>query len=341
MTRRSARWCAAIALSLVTSAHPVLADPATDAARDAAGAVLEQFGSEEAIRQHATLPLTADGTDLATIDGSTSEAAAIGTPASTAFLSLSIAAAATGDLVPVTVRQDLNFDGSPDFTYTPPFAVSGICANGVIACDAGTWNHCQAYGWSVDGSGRAGLQATAMNTLAGCSCVNQSCGMGGNNLQAMLTDLGGAVVGALEAQQSGYAISRVELTDSTISYYGQDNSGSAAGFVDQSTYYSQPGAMSTDATAAITAQAGDPASPYSLVTGSFAARGASSICRAAPSPAMFPSTRCASKTSSCPWAAPARSSTAAPTASAWSWAVKATTTGPATAPSSRRTTRSM
>ena len=276
MIKPSARWCVLIGLSLLLPATLVwAADDPTTAAKAAASAVLQQFGSADGIRQNASLPLTDANSQLSTIDGSKTAAVQISNPSSSAFLSVSIIALATGDLKPVQVSQDLNFDGVMDHSYQPPFAISSICANGVISCDAGTWNHCQAYQWQADNSGRATLHNSTMDTLAGCYCVNQSCEGGEGSFQGMLKDLGGAVAGVVQGKKSGAIISRVELTDAMISYYGQNNSGSPTGTVAQSAYHDQPATISTDAATEVTAQAADPDSYYSMVTGSFADKGSS------------------------------------------------------------------
>ena len=75
MIKPSARWCAVIALSVLSQARYVLAADPASAARDAAGAALKQFGSSEAIRRNASLPLTSGEARLSTIDGS--DAAAV------------------------------------------------------------------------------------------------------------------------------------------------------------------------------------------------------------------------------------------------------------------------
>jgi hypothetical protein len=270
MIKPSVRWCACIAISLLP-AYALAADPTT-AAQDAAGAVLQQFGSVDGIRENASLPLTSDSAQLSTIDGTDSAAVQISNPSSNAFLSVSIQKAATGDLMPVRVTQDLNFDGVFDYAYQVPSPASGICANGIISCDAGTWDNCQGYTWSADATARATLQSVPMNQMAGCYCVNQSCG-GNNNSEAMLKDLGGAVAGVVQQQKGGYAISRVELNASTISYYGQDSSGSPTGTVAQTAYFSDPGSISGDAYTEVANQAGNPDSYYTMMTTSFSGKG--------------------------------------------------------------------
>jgi hypothetical protein len=258
---------------VLSQARYVLAADPASAARDAAGAALKQFGSSEAIRRNASLPLTSGEARLSTIDGSDAAAVQISRPSSSAFLTVSSQRAASGDLTPVRVRQDLDFDGNFDYGYQPPLPISGICANGVISCDAGTWDHCRTYSWTSDSAGRASLTTSPLNTLAGCYCVNLSCGSPGNP-RDMLKDLGGGAVAVVQERKSGYAVSRVELTDSAISYYGQDNSGSPTGAMPQSAYFNQPSAMAGDVNAEVANQAANPDSYYSMVSTSMTERGA-------------------------------------------------------------------
>jgi len=269
MTRPFAKWCVCIALSCLPS--QVLAAGPNAAAQESAAAVLQQFGSADGIRQHATLPLTSEDAQLSTIGGSQSAAARISNPASNAFLTLSIQPSATGDLQPVAVSQDLDFNGIVDYTYRVPFPVSGICANGIIACDAGTWNNCRAFGWQADAAARASLQEVALDQLGGCYCVNQSCG--GSNTSAMLKDLGGGVAAVIQQRKGGYTISRVERDAATIRYYGQNNSGAPSGDVPQTDYYDDPGSLSAEASAAVAGQADDPDSYYTMLTASSSGKG--------------------------------------------------------------------
>jgi len=269
MTKPFAKWCVCIALSCLPS--QVLAADPNAAAQDAAAPVMQQFGSTDGIRQHASLPLTSEDTQLSSIDGSQSASARISNPASSAFLTVFIQPSATGDLQPVTFSQDLDFNGTVDYTYRVPFSVSGICANGVIACDAGTWNNCRAYGWQADAAARASLQEVALDNLGGCYCVNQSCG--GSNSASILKDLGGGVAAIIQQRKSGYTISRVEQDEATIRYYGQNNSGSANGNVQQTAYYDDPGSLSGETSATVASQADDPDSYYTMLTASFAVKG--------------------------------------------------------------------
>lgn len=131
MIKPLGRWCAVIALNFAP-VYALAADPTT-AAQDSANAVMQQFGSGDGIRQNASLPLTSDNSQLFTIDRTDSSSVQISNPSSNAFLTISIQQSATGDLRPIRVSQDLNFDGVFDYTYQVPFHASGICANGIIS----------------------------------------------------------------------------------------------------------------------------------------------------------------------------------------------------------------
>ena len=296
MIKPFGRWCAVIVLSALkiifllplyknnyvkeliqicwvnlVPVSALAADPTT-AAQDSANAVMQQFGTSDGIRQNASLPLTSDNSQLFSIDQTDSASVQISNPSSNVFLKVSIQQSATGDIMPMKVSQDLNFDGAFDYTYQVPFQTSGICANGIISCDSGTWDNCDAYEWGLDNSTRATLQNVPMSQLAGCYCVNQSCGIS-SNTQVMLKDIGGAVVSEVQAQKGGYVISRVELNSNSISYYGQDSSGSPTGNVPQADYYNNQAAMTTDMSNEVINQAADSESYYSMMTTSFSGRG--------------------------------------------------------------------
>ena len=176
-------------------------------------------------------------------------------PSSNAFFELLIGVGTTGDITSTTVTQDLNMDGTVDSAYTLPVTVSGICANGVIACVPGTWNNCQSLAWSADSTGALALSSTTLSNLGGCYCINNHCGnnLVITNLSKVLGDMGGGAASAMAAANPLYAISNVTVDGSSIRYYGQDTSrcgqpGNAA----LSGYFNSPGSISGDASAAAT-----------------------------------------------------------------------------------------
>jgi hypothetical protein len=185
----------------------------------------------------------------------------------------------TGDLSTVIVGEDLDFDGTTDYSYQVPFPVSGVCGNGVISCAPGTWTDCRRFTWQADAEGRASLQEDFHNKTGGCYCINSDCGSNlvWTNAKVVLQDLGGGVVGAIQQANAGFTISDVRVENTTISYYGQDTSRttdadgipSAASPVPpaQTAYFSTPLEIQSATQSAVTAQGGDAESLYSLVSG--------------------------------------------------------------------------
>ncbi len=194
---------------------------------DTAGsAALQKLGSKSGIKSRISIPMTSGGiSPMSTLDNSQSFSASISAPSSDKYLELLIHPTTTGDLSPVYVYQDTDFDGSFDYSYSIPFPVSGVCANGVIGCDPGTWNNCHYYKWVADSEGRVSLQETEISDLGGCYCSNASCGSGTSTTafaSIILKDLGGGAVGAAMSAKNSVSITGVQVNTMDIIYYGQD-----------------------------------------------------------------------------------------------------------------------
>lgn len=277
-----------IALVLVCfGALPVGAQTATfdpnKTANKISNKVASKYGSSDGIRQNAVNPMTAGGLPMTNINGTTSfNAPLVICPASKKFLDVSIVPGNKGDIAGVYVQQDTDFDSLFDYTYYVPVAVSGVCGNGVISCDAGTWNNCRHFKWVAGPDGRAGLQEVAMQDLGGCFCVNNSCGNGLvlNQLNYVLSTLGGGVVGAVQAVNPQWAVSNASTVDMTISYYGQNSDQCAAphapwasGPPEPQQYYgSSTGVLDSAGQSEAGAQASRPDSAYAILMNSMAAQ---------------------------------------------------------------------
>lgn len=295
MKRQSKRWCkniaaegaALAAILLLLCAGPALSqiDP-KQAAQESANQALSKFGSAEGIRENASNPLTSEGTPMTTIGNETSFNARMSCPSSSNFLTVSISPTLTGDLFPVSIGQDTDFDGENDATYQPPFPVSGICGNGVISCDPGEWTNCSFYKWDAAPSGRADLLSVPMEQLGGCYCINNSCGAPlSSNLSVALKDLGGGVAGAIQSINPKHAVTDVRIEGSSINYYGQSSSAcstvpTGGGSTTPEEYYANPGNLSIDTQAEVMTQSADPDSYYGIITGSLAAQRTASDVRA-------------------------------------------------------------
>lgn len=245
------------------------------ASGDSAGRLaLDRLGTLQGLQEF-TNPLLGN-TLMTTLDGSQNFTSRLSCPASTEFLNLLAVPSATGDLFQVIIGQDTDLDGTGDASYQVPFGVSGICGNGIISCDPGTWNNCRYYRWTAGSDGRAGLQNATPTALGGCFCINASCGnnLAFSNLGSVLTTLGGGVVGALQKSNPNYAISDVRIDGSAITYFGQ-NAGSctpAPATAARELLFNDPVAIAGALDAELAAQSADPGSAYPLLTTSPAAR---------------------------------------------------------------------
>jgi hypothetical protein len=213
---------------------------------------------------------------MTTMDGTVSFSGQIQCPNSQRFMEVHIQPGATGDIDTFIVSQDTTFSGNLNYTYEVPFPVSGICANGVIACNPGTWTNCQTYEWTCNSSGEVSLAVVPLTALGGCFCINNSCGtdLVFGNTPSIMNVIGGGVAAAIQATDTRYAISDVEIDGMDATYYGQNSGGCVASSsmpTNAEQYYYNPGNMSSDAAAEAATEAATPTSVYSTLETSDAA----------------------------------------------------------------------
>jgi hypothetical protein len=130
--------------------------------------------------------------------------------------------------------------------------VSGICANGIISCQPGTWNQCLSFRWDIDGGKSLKLAQVDMPALSGCYCVNNSCGTNlvWNNLNSVLGDLGGGMVGALTTADPRIGVAQAQINGPVIDYVGaQSTACTSDTAVGQTVYKNNPAAIQGDAAA--------------------------------------------------------------------------------------------
>lgn len=102
--------------------------------------------------------------------------------------------------------------------------VSGVCFNGVVSCNSGTWDACKYYRWQWSGSALMLAEADVRDVLS-CQCSNNSCGGNAYTQGAGLLDM--LATGAstkITENNSKYTISKVDRGVNTIVYWGQDYS---------------------------------------------------------------------------------------------------------------------
>lgn len=173
---------------------------------------------------------------------------------SKAFFTLTLGVGATGDVTSVQIEHDTDFDGTADLNYTLNPTISGICANGYIQCQPGTWNSCTSYAWTVGADKKVSGKAMTAS-LSGCYCINNSCGVGiaANGMESILDDIGGSIANTIQQGSYDSVITKVEnlASASKIRFYGgKTTSTPKNGMNSQSPYQSgtdSPGAYYGDA----------------------------------------------------------------------------------------------
>ncbi len=216
---------------------------------------------------------------MITVDGTTNFTAQIQCPSSREFVTVLLTPSGGGE-AGIMVGEDLDMDGTVEYTYSAPVNASGVCANGIISCDPGTWNSCRGYKWFANPAGQTSLTEVSITDLGGCYCINNSCG---SNLffarqRQILETVGGGVVGSIQGFSPRFTVTRAKIDGTSISYYGQATAGCAAASAGGSLpvqFYSQgtditPGLLLAGAGAAeADAQSADPKSYYSLIQSSY------------------------------------------------------------------------
>src|SRR3546814_16826382 len=90
------------------------------------------------------------GQQISTVDNSRTFAPNIACQKTATMLEVVVQPSGTGDLGRVSIARDTDLDGTVDATSNLPVPVSGICANGVVSCQPGSWHGCSFYRWAVE-----------------------------------------------------------------------------------------------------------------------------------------------------------------------------------------------
>jgi len=185
--------------------------------------VHSKLNSTDAIKERISNPMTSVGSSMRTIDDQNTFTSQISAPSTNVFLHILIHPSSTGDITSLHVQQDTDFDGQYDYLYQVPSTVSGICSNGFVSANMGTWNNTRFYEWESKASGEiSAVQVPSMMSLSGCYCVNSSCGSNlvWNNIDVVMRDIGGGMVSAIQ-EQNPFTITDISLQRPEIQYYGQ------------------------------------------------------------------------------------------------------------------------
>jgi hypothetical protein len=162
-------------------------------------------------------PMTSD-TNFTTMDGKKSFKGNLSCGESTqSFLDVSYIG--TSD-INATVKFDKNLDGIKESTFSFN-GISGVGANGIVICNANSWNNCKYYSFSYDGNTLSLIEKNRLN-VGGLYCINSSCGnLSTTNKTDILNSLGGAISSVLSSYHNNYSITKTSNTGNKIEYYGQ------------------------------------------------------------------------------------------------------------------------
>lgn len=188
----------------------------------AAEAARQAYGNEDAFTQKLTSPLSTS-TPMQSVNGATFDAQ-ISCPASDVYLRTTMAPTGSSDIAQLTVELDANLDGTLERARLFPGPYSGACTNGLVQCDAGTWNNCRYYRWAAI-NGAPGLEEVSARDLGACYCFNASCGQNllFVNGQKIVSDIGAGVLAASQSIFPRVMASRTQSDALSISYYGQQS----------------------------------------------------------------------------------------------------------------------
>jgi len=180
------------------------------------------LSSKETYEQNLEKPLVTN-MEMYSLDGRSHGNVQLMCPGTNPVIEALVQRGPTGDLSQVSVTYDGNLDGNPDGRYSVSGPISGVCANGVIKCRAGTWSDCEYYKWAVQG-GRLTLQSGASAELGGCFCINSHCTSApfSSFKDQVLRSIGGGIAGALIESNPNLGISSGKMEGYTIRYFAQN-----------------------------------------------------------------------------------------------------------------------
>ena len=245
------------------------------------------YSSGTNINNYAIQPIMSPNTQMTTADGTQTFNAHLLCPSTPVLATVYISLPnGDGDIPSITITQDTNYSGVVNWTYNSSAnggipRISGVCANGVISCDAGaTWTNCNYYQWMANINGQTNdqveLQSVGQEALGGCYCIDSHCGSNLviSNFTNIMQSLGSGVVGAIQAVDPQQAITNASQNFNTLSatFYGQGTSSCAsmngeAGSGNPQQYYNprDPSAVESAASSAASTQVTIPNSTWSTV----------------------------------------------------------------------------
>ncbi len=282
MGKRSISICSVIFLIIIVfsnvytyagqvQSYQVQRQQAKTVAESVSGQFKSRYGSSEGMKNNVINPLMGNST-MTTFNGKKSFKAQLECPAEQKFLSIFFMPYSTGDFkADITVWPK---DSSQAMTLEID-NVSGICQNGYIACNKGTWNNCRFFKWQWKNNMLGTYEEPDDTELGQCICVNNSCGMNFEKMWEQIRSLFSANLAVFVADHLDEAISKVSLPVGAGGYvedfYGQDpksckvvSTGDYAGspYKNLKNYYHDSNSLNDAVSAEVSSESSNSKTPY-------------------------------------------------------------------------------
>ena len=123
--------------------------------------------------------------------------------------------------IEININVDMNGDGTKEKHYSFS-GISGICSDGLIKCDVGTWNNCQYYKYQHNQNNLYLEQSNRAN-LSNCYCINSSCNnVSSRDTQRVLNDISAVIYEVLQRQMPRFVLTRINNDNSVVEIYGEN-----------------------------------------------------------------------------------------------------------------------
>ena len=123
--------------------------------------------------------------------------------------------------ISISVNADINGDGTKEMHSTLT-GISGICADGVVKCDVGTWNNCSYHRYQYNSSGIS-LAASSRSSSSNCYCINSSCGsLADSGRDRILNDISAGIYNILQTNMPRFVLTRVNNNSSAVEIFGEN-----------------------------------------------------------------------------------------------------------------------
>jgi hypothetical protein len=202
----------------VAQAQTTVQERARTLGHEARGA----YGTQDAFTTNATEPLTTD-VQMRALDGQAFDAR-LQCDATQQFLRVSMEPQGSSDIAAFTVELDADVNGTAETTrrFVGPFA--GVCNNGVVQCDAGTWNNCRYFRWAMSGTVPV-LEEVRTQDLGACYCVNASCGANllFVNANKVVSDLGVGALTTISRALPRITAGSTQSDETSITFFGHES----------------------------------------------------------------------------------------------------------------------